>query len=247
MTARCQENFNHEQCYQDYLEIYLDGGHMNLKVGVTDITTDKIHAELKCWGQWKSAVGQLKVYCFEEHREELHLYLFVHCHKGRKTVYINAIVAMDIKPYEMIDTDNGFDIIDLQTGLKIDCILTDKKVRQTPNDKMIKAIETSAAPDEFIAELNRLLNVPTGTFAIDLHDVTRLLVCGKRELVLTLKRSYIQDVDYSMKKAPNPKKIKGVRSSNYYILVMITKCCFQQICMLSRGKNAEFVRRYIAT
>ena len=101
-----------ESYFQYYMEKYLGGRHMRLESGITDITNNKIHAELKKWISWKNGVGQLQIYCSEEYREELHLYLFGPSPK-KKQVYIKLLLKSNIKPFEMSLNDKGFDIIDL--------------------------------------------------------------------------------------------------------------------------------------
>ena len=54
----------------------LQGGHKKLKSGITDITTDFIHAEIKNWDSWKDAIGQLCVYQINDPKEKLEVYFF---------------------------------------------------------------------------------------------------------------------------------------------------------------------------
>jgi hypothetical protein len=65
-----------EYFYQNWLEQRLGGSHMKLQSGVTDITTDTCHAEIKEWKSWKAGVGQLLAYNSELRRQEVALYLF---------------------------------------------------------------------------------------------------------------------------------------------------------------------------
>jgi hypothetical protein len=65
-----------EYFYQNWLERRLGGSHMKLQSGVTDITTDTCHAEIKEWKSWKAGVGQLLAYNSELRRQEVALYLF---------------------------------------------------------------------------------------------------------------------------------------------------------------------------
>lgn len=65
-----------EVVFQRMLEKLLGGGHKRLPSGVTDITTDEFHAEIKNWDGWKEAVGQLLVYNSDDERKELRLYFF---------------------------------------------------------------------------------------------------------------------------------------------------------------------------
>ena len=65
-----------ESIYQNVLEKYLDGKHISTEYGITDVTTNRLHAEIKSWCLWKTAIGQLMAYNLAEPREELHVYLF---------------------------------------------------------------------------------------------------------------------------------------------------------------------------
>jgi hypothetical protein len=65
-----------ESYYQDILEKYLGGTHMRLPSGETDITTTKLHAEIKNIASWRKGMMQLFLYNSSEPRQELHLYVF---------------------------------------------------------------------------------------------------------------------------------------------------------------------------
>lgn len=72
-----RKNTVSESFYQSILERYLEGTHKKiLNVGVTDVTTDTVHAEIKAWNAWKSAIGQIQAYNTAEPRTEQHIYLF---------------------------------------------------------------------------------------------------------------------------------------------------------------------------
>lgn len=76
---------------------------------------------------------------------------------------------------------------------------------------------------------------------IDLDVVCKWLRCSKPALILTLKRSYIDGVDYILKKAPNPNRAKY---GNNYKLVLITPSCFKELAMRTASKNGDTMRRY---
>ena len=56
------KNRKNEKFYQLLLENYLGGTHKTLSCGITDVTTDTCHAEIKEWSSWKEAIGQLTCY-----------------------------------------------------------------------------------------------------------------------------------------------------------------------------------------
>ena len=86
-----------ESYYQLHLENYLNGKHMRLKSGITDITNDDMHAEIKIWKDWSDAIGQLQRYCYHEHRKELRLYLFGEYTKKDKQDHIDVLISLNIK------------------------------------------------------------------------------------------------------------------------------------------------------
>lgn len=75
IISSCQRKQT-EDVYQKILERHLGGTHQYLRIGVTDITTDMFHAEIKEWSCYKEAIGQLMCYNCEDPRLELRLYLF---------------------------------------------------------------------------------------------------------------------------------------------------------------------------
>jgi hypothetical protein len=51
-----------EKYYQKFLEKELGGGHQATKFGITDISTDTYHLEIKHWSNFKACLGQLQAY-----------------------------------------------------------------------------------------------------------------------------------------------------------------------------------------
>lgn len=105
-----------EEDYQVVLQKYLKGKHKKLALGITDITTDAFHAEIKMWGCYKEAIGQLLAYNFNDPRENLHVYFFGKAPRSdlRKTV-IAFIQSTHIRPFEIELTDQHLNIRDLLT------------------------------------------------------------------------------------------------------------------------------------
>ena len=116
-----------EAFYQSYMTKYLKGRHVSMKNGITDITNDNLHAELKSWNQWKDGVGQLLCYNREKPRDNLHIYLFGKLLSKEKDEHINTIISFNIYPYEMKLNNLGFQIIDLKTNKTIETIICDMK------------------------------------------------------------------------------------------------------------------------
>jgi hypothetical protein len=100
-----------EQFYQRLLENFLDGHHKILKVGVTDVTTENSHCEIKEWRQWKDAIGQLLSYNHEDPKEKLCVYLFGNYDELKKTNAFNILSNLKLIVYEFIEDKNDIHII----------------------------------------------------------------------------------------------------------------------------------------
>lgn len=97
-------NKKSEKVYQKLLEKHLGGTHKTLDCGITDITTDDFHAEIKHWPDWKAGVGQLKVYNASDPRPSLRLYLFGKAVNNKRDV--GYILDNDIDVFEVDINDN---------------------------------------------------------------------------------------------------------------------------------------------
>lgn len=77
---------------------------------------------------------------------------------------------------------------------------------------------------------------------VDLDVVARWLNSAKRTLFTTLRSGYKVNIDYIIVKAKPERSTKY--GGNNYKKILLTPDCFKRLCMLSRAKNAEFVRSY---
>lgn len=104
----------------------------------------------------------------------------------------------------------------------------------------------TSVPERFVDELFQFYSTTTTQrdHIIPLDKVAKWLVVPKKELMRTLRRSYILDIDYVTEKAANPFRKSGVPGANNFKYVMITPDCFKRLCMLSRTRQAEMVRTY---
>lgn len=102
-----------ESYYQKILENVLNGKHKRIPSGITDVTTEKIHAEIKCWPKWRHAIGQLMSYNVYEYRPDLRIYLFDSYCKKQKQVALNVFHHYSIMPFEFQHDDFNLRIIDL--------------------------------------------------------------------------------------------------------------------------------------
>lgn len=110
------KNKRDEKFFQTLLEEHLGGKHKKLLTGVTDITTNKFHAEIKQWISWKAAIGQLIAYNIEDPKEEMRMYLFGKCTKKIRKVALETLSAAKICPYECVIVKDGVEIVNMQTN-----------------------------------------------------------------------------------------------------------------------------------
>lgn len=112
------KNKKTESFYQSALERFKFSGctHQRLLCGITDITTDQLHAEIKVFSDWKEAVGQLLTYNQEMPRNQLHVYLFGQYNANCKKVAITALTNLNIQPFEIKVINDQISITDLVRG-----------------------------------------------------------------------------------------------------------------------------------
>jgi hypothetical protein len=109
-------NSKNEAFYQLMLETYLNATHKRLKCGITDITTDTLHAEIKRWYSYKEAIGQLMCYQNEDPKQHLHVYLFSSYHNSSKQLAYDTMKTLNIKVFDMVETPYGIQVYDMDTS-----------------------------------------------------------------------------------------------------------------------------------
>lgn len=98
------KNRKNERFYQLMLEQFLCGTHKTLSCGITDVTTDTCHAEIKEWKNWKEAVGQLTCYNAVDPKPELCVYLFGKYTSTCKEQAVSVCKTCGIRPYEFVES-----------------------------------------------------------------------------------------------------------------------------------------------
>lgn len=101
-TSNSRKN---ESFYQAIVEKFLGASHKRLLVGITDITTDNCHAEIKDWRHWKEAVGQVMCYNAVEPKNEMHLYCFGPYKDFCKNEAIKVLQRLGIQVFEIVNED----------------------------------------------------------------------------------------------------------------------------------------------
>lgn len=99
-------------------------------------------------------------------------------------------------------------------------------------------------PNDFIDSFLSMYNPDTlqTDLSINIDEASQWLEVSKKYLFQTLRRSYKENVDYSVTQTTNRKY--GKYGGNRYNLVMISPDCFKRLCMRSSSKRAEEVRTY---
>lgn len=116
-----------EMYYQKFLEKYFSATHKKTKFGITDISTDTHHIEIKHWRQYKHALGQLLSYN-EFDNKQLSAYFYGSINQPQKSNIIQLFQNKNISIYEFVDTLDG---IKIQTVLDL-TIVEESPVN--PND-----------------------------------------------------------------------------------------------------------------
>jgi hypothetical protein len=86
-------------------------------------------------------------------------------------------------------------------------------------------------------------NTKPGDFVIDLDLTAKCLDAQKQHLMVTLRESYVENVDYQVVgkvESEADKKRRGPKT----IQVLMTVECFKLLCMQSRSKKASYFRQH---
>lgn len=101
------KNRRTENFYQLMLEQHLQGTHKTLECGITDVTTETCHAEIKEWKNWKEAVGQLTCYNAVDPKQELALYMFGKYAESCKERVVKIAKGFLFKVFEFKECPQG--------------------------------------------------------------------------------------------------------------------------------------------
>jgi hypothetical protein len=97
--------------YQHFLEKILGSGHNITKYGITDITTDTQHIEIKCWKNYKNCMGQLLAY---NHKDSKQMIAALYDEPGKiykdKEKVIELLKYNNIDTWELLKTPYGIEI-----------------------------------------------------------------------------------------------------------------------------------------
>lgn len=94
-----------ERFYQKVFESYFNGGHLELFSGITDITTNDSHIEIKELKRWKDGVGQLVIYNAELPKSQRKLIMFGTRFENYYAI-AELICRVNIQPFYCCIKDN---------------------------------------------------------------------------------------------------------------------------------------------
>lgn len=128
LAATTRSIKKYERTYQKILEVHLGATHKRLLNGqyITDITTDKLHAEIKNWNRWHSVIGQLHIYNKIDPRPQLHTYLFGD-QPTRTDLAISTLIDFNISPFDISIAD--FEYVEKELQLFV-CITDLQKAKK---------------------------------------------------------------------------------------------------------------------
>jgi hypothetical protein len=140
--------------YQKFLEKHLNGKHMKLSTGITDITTIDLHAEIKEWRCWRNAIAQILLYDRVERRDKLQLYFFGNYKEVKKKRVLKDLLKLDVfEIFELSIVDNNIII----TSFKKDEIITEVEAINDINNE-IEIIKDEIIDDvEFIIKKEEII------------------------------------------------------------------------------------------
>jgi regulator of replication initiation timing len=108
LQARKKECF-----YQNILEKHFKATHKKLPIGITDITTDDTHVEIKRWNCWRDAFAQLILYNSHDPKEKLYACFFGEYTQSAKNLAIQSLKQQNITCFELMQTDNIIYMVNL--------------------------------------------------------------------------------------------------------------------------------------
>jgi hypothetical protein len=221
-----------EKVYQKYLESILNGKHVDYGIyGVSDITTNEFHAEIKSWKSWKNVMGQLISYNEASPRDELRAYMYGDLPIDKKLETIKSLL-------------NKFNISVFHIEICQEVLIITNLKNMSSNEYSISSCKCAAKDDINIEEIKQIFEhclTSKNNFCIDLKIISGWLDTRKGDLKYTLKKSYIENVDYIVTK----KKITQGRGGSLHEEVLLTPQTFKLLCMQTKSPRGEIIRKYL--
>jgi hypothetical protein len=126
--------------YQRYLEKHLGGYHKVTKYGITDISTETHHIEIKRWKNFKSALGQLVCY---NHGDNKQLVVAFFGEYKDKPKIIELFHSKNIEVWGLIKTGDGIEIEKYKTSKNMDFEeWLDQHIKESKNESEYIELKT---------------------------------------------------------------------------------------------------------
>ena len=218
-----------ESEYQMALEQVLGGTHMRMGIfGISDITTEEFHAEIKSWLNWRTVISQLLLYKKASFRNELRAYLFgkhpsTYSDDDIKEI-INAFASFGISTYHVeILTKQHVCIKNLSTMEVSNHIITASKCSR--NKMEITLIDKA-----------QIYEALKSTELIDLDNISRWLNMSRTNVIKILNRNYILGQDYFVDKYPAQEELPKRHGWHLKNRVRLTVECFRMYCCKTHAR-----------
>ena len=227
-------NIASESVYQSALEQVLGGTHKRMGIyGVSDITTDQFHAEIKTWLNWRMMLAQLLIYNAASSRSQLRAYVF----GERPSTYTED----DVKAVLRLFTQYGITMYHVTFMSASQISITNLSTSEITEHVLCDPIRHKK-PKEQLSELHKTqIEIALKSNSIDLDDVASWLRMRKEALAKTLHASYTEGSDYFVTQHT---RIPRQRGGHNRQLVTLTLDCFKRLCMRSKGYHADLVCAY---
>jgi phage anti-repressor protein len=102
----------------------------------------------------------------------------------------------------------------------------------------------TTVPAAFVDELFDIVdeNTPDTSMVIDIDKIAKWLGVRRENLIDTLRRTYVEDTDFTVKGSSHPSHKKH---ANNYKEFLVNSRTFKELAMSSKGENAGKIRNYL--
>jgi regulator of replication initiation timing len=154
------ESKKNESYYQKFLEKYFNATHKKTKFGITDISTNNQHIEIKHWCNYKAALGQLLSYNFNDNKS-LAAYFYGSVKEEQKQNIIELFTSKNVSVYEFVDGLDGIKINTLYDANIIEevCESNEQKFEKWICDKILFCEDSYMNLEEICSTFLGKLNI----------------------------------------------------------------------------------------
>lgn len=99
--------------YRELVEAMTGGRRNRLDSGVTNVSTNEFHAEVKPWRSFAKALGRLLAFDVDDNKRELRVYFFGEYAESDKQIVLQVFTRYNIRCFEFVDEFTCREIIDV--------------------------------------------------------------------------------------------------------------------------------------